>query len=207
MTRAIGRSRTRVGPALAMAFGSLMLSGCGAAAGPASPLVVDPAAEGGAHDASEPSRRLVECLTDTWQLDTADYLSQSASFMRGVGIPLDSLDVLGGQQIVFRADGHFSQATDMTWNASILGHPLSVVAASFGTATWAVEDGTLAITDWDWLVAPASTAAEAAPGVPAPEFPSISVEGLTSDAVECGDTLVLQGAGAPLRAMFVRFPG
>lgn len=194
------------------ALASGMLTGCGGTPSPEAdgdpPGVQEPAPEGGSGEEQEPVDPLAECLEGTWQLDTADYLAQSTEYLRGLGIPLDALDVVGGQQISFTADGSFLQSTDMVWSASLAGIPVSVPSASVGEAAWALDDGALSITDWSWLVAPGETSAsDLPPGMQAPEFPTISLEGLTSGEVECGDVLVLQGDGAPLSGTFVRFDG
>lgn len=190
----------------------VVLTGCGGTPSPDAdgdpPAVQEPAPEEGSGEEQEPVDALAQCLEGTWQLDTADYLAQSTEYLLGLGIPLDALDVVGAQQLGFAADGSFLQSTDMVWSASLAGIPISVPTASVGEATWAIDDGALSITDWSWLVAPGETAAsDLPPGMQAPEFPSISLEGLTSGEVECGDVLVLQTDGAPLAGTFVRFDG
>lgn len=210
MAGAMMRRATRAGAVLAVFFAMAFVSGCGGAGDPEPTSADEPPAADPAPTESEeqePRNVLAECLTGTWQLDTADYLAQSTNYLLGLGVPLDALDVAGTQQLTFAADGYYSQSTDLTWTGSVLGNPISVRDGSLGEAEWAVEDDTLAITEWGWVVAPGQNAAELAPGVPAPSFPAISLEGLTTDGITCGDTLTLQAGGAPLRGVFVRFGG
>lgn len=192
------------GPALAsgVLLGALALAGCGGPA-PSGEPAGEASDEAPVEDPGDP---LADCLAGTWQLDTADYLAQSTAYLEGLGIPLDSLTVEGGQQLTFAADDYFSQSTDLTWTATLMGYTVTVPSESVGEATWSVDDGSLAITDWNWLIDPS----EAAPpsGLPAgaevPDLPSFSLEGLVQADMACGDTITLQGADAPLSGVFVR---
>jgi hypothetical protein len=195
-----------------LALATVVLTGCGGTPTPETegdpPAAQEPAPEEGSGEEQEPVNPLAECLEGTWQLDTADFVAQSTAYLQGLGIPLESLAAEGVQQLTFQDDGYFSQATDLTWSASLAGIPLTVPTGSLGEAEWALDGNSLSITDWTWLVAPGEVdTGELPPGMQAPEFPSISLEGLTSGDVECGDTLVLQGDGAPLSGVFVRFDG
>lgn len=162
--------------------------------------------EGGPSD--EQTDPVADCLMGTWQLDTADYLTQSTAYLQGLEIPLDSLDVEGGQQLVFAEDDYLTQSTDLTWTASLMGYTLTVPSQSVGEGTWIVEDGSLSISGWNWVVDPAD--APPPSGLPAgaevPDLPTFTLEGLVVDDFVCGDTITLQGPEAPLRGVFVRMP-
>jgi hypothetical protein len=190
--------------AAAVAVGAVMvLAGCTPAAGGSSS---QPPRAGDDGSSQEPVDPLAECLAGTWQLDTADFLAQSTAYLQGLGIPLDGLDVEGGQQITFAEDDYFTQSTDLTWTASLMGYTITVPSQSVGEAVWTVDDGGLSVSEWNWLVDPSE--APAPSGLPAgaevPDLPSFSLEDLEGDDLTCGDTITLQGPDAPLSGVFVR---
>lgn len=199
------RTLIAAGALLAAVLTLAACTGSGADADPAPPVEDDTEPS---TSTQEPVDPLAECVAGTWQLDTADYLAQSSAYLIALGIPLDSLDVAGGQQLTFADDGFVTQSTDLTWTGTVMGYTLTVPSQSVGDGAWGIADGTLAITDWNWTVDPAD--APPPSGLPAdteaPELPGFSLEGLVAETFECtADTLILQGPGAPLRGVFLRF--
>lgn len=186
--------------------GTAVLAGCVAQA-PAPAASSAPAAD----DTPAPTPEqdpVAACLVGTWQLDTEDFVAQSQAYMTGLGIPVDTVTVEGGQQLVFAADGFTSQSTDLTWTATLMGQTITVPSEAAGEGAWTVTDGALAVTDWVWQVDPADSPPPT--GLPAgaavPDLGGFLMSGLTVPDVQCDDEiLVLQGTGAPLRGVFVRF--
>ncbi|GAA1931287.1 hypothetical protein GCM10009775_24270 [Microbacterium aoyamense] len=196
-------------PAVVVLSTLVVLTGCGSPTSAPSPTRASPGdAAGGSDGSSVDVDPLSACLEGTWQLDTADFLAQSQEYLVGLGIPLDSLDVEGGQQLVFAADGFTSQSTDLTWTASMMGQTVTIPSESAGEGAWNGADGALTVTDWVWNVDPADAPPPSGlpPEAEVPDLGGFSLDGATVPDVVCDDeTLVLQGADAPLRAVFVRF--
>ncbi len=145
-----------------------------------------------------PSDPQTDCLVGEWTLDTEDYQAQAFAYLSGLGIPLESLTVGGQQVIEFQDRGVMSVRTDLEVNASVFGNPISATSQSSGNGEWSTNGGALTVENWIWGIEPTPTT---------PDQPSVPLFDPTagpSTAVCAGDSVRLQGPGAPLSATFVR---
>lgn len=187
---------------------SLALTGC-SGGDPAEPPPggtepVDPAPvdDGSGEDSgfdSPEAEALARCVEGRWSLDTEAYAIGAAAYMVSLGpVPLESL-TLDGTLLLDITEETIGQSVDLTWNAVLMGIGVTVVDQSSGVGdlTW-FGDG-FDVHDWLWGVEPPVVSADD-PGVPSP---SIADGGFV--LASCTDTsLVLNGDGAPLTAIFFR---
>lgn len=174
----------------------LIVTGCAATSTPSE----DPV-EPGATQEPVTAGDADSCLIGTWELDLPDYVSQAAEYLKSVGIPLESLDASGTQQVSFTRNelsDDITVTTDMDWNASIRGITIGVPVENVGQGEWTAGDGDrIDVANWSWVIE-AEVAPESAPTIPLID-PSTGVTAVCS-----GDTLTLRGDSAPLVGRFVR---
>jgi len=179
-------------PTLAIA---LLLAGC--AADP-------PPEERSGSSGQDPSLGDTPCLLGRWYLDVPDYEAQSAAFMRGLGLPLDSYAMSGTQILDINDEPLINISTDLTIDAVFYGQPVSVAngSAGYGEWTWLSDAQTqLSIADWVWTVDPSGSTDPEAP----PSAPFFDPESDGAINVTCTETtLSLQGVDAPMVGNFTR---
>lgn len=188
---------------------ALLLAGCG---GDGSPEVTGtlPTVTPGATQTPSPSASPTAsassgegigdtaCLEGRWGLDVADYASQSATYVKGLGIPLDNLEMTGTQIVIFRATGDMSISTSLTTDAVVAGVAISGSDQSAGNGEWGWnEDGTLQVDGFTYNVVPT---------VPPAGAPYVQgIDWTQPVTVVCdGDRLELRGSTAPLTGRFTR---
>lgn len=177
-------------PALVFA---LLLAGCAAEPSPSDPA-------GG----QSPALGDTSCLLGRWYLDVPDYEAQSAAYLTGLGIPLESFAMSGTQILDFNDEPLLIISTDLVTDAVVTGQSLRVASgwAGSGEWTWRADAPTqLSIADWGWTVDPGgSDDSEAIPSAP-----FFDPEADAPIDVTCTDTtLSLHGGGAPLVGNFTR---
>jgi hypothetical protein len=190
--------------AVAATMAVVGLAGCGGDGGAQEPAAESPAQESsststtGPTTAAETRDPAADCLVGEWSLDTADYQAQAFSYMGGLGIPIDSLTIGGEQVVEFQDRGVMTVRTDLHIDAVVFGHPVSTTSQSSGSGEWSTDAGGLAVENWIWGIEPAVTSPDQ------PSVPLFDPTGGPSTAECVGDTLRLQGPGAPLAGNFVR---
>ena len=98
-------------PTLAIA---LLLAGC---------AMEPPPEERSGSSGQDPSLGDTPCLLGRWYLDVPDYEAQSAAFMRGLGLPLDSYAMSGTQILDINDEPLITISTDLTIDAVFYGQP------------------------------------------------------------------------------------
>lgn len=182
---------------------NLTVAGCFVAVLTLSACAVDPAPpdEPAAGSSQVPIESEAPCIEGSWRLDLDDYVSQSAVYLKSLGIPLESLDAEGEQVLDIQAgaDPIISERTDIAWSAVLLGNPVEVQSTSVGHGEWGFgeDEDEIEVDNWFW---------EVEAEVPGPDAPNIPVidpsEGVSA---ECsGDMLTLHTPGAPLVGRFIR---
>lgn len=146
------------------------------------------------------------CIVGTWQLDVADYAAQSEAFVLGLGVPIEGFAMTGTGTIQFTADGLVATDIALTSTGTIVAGdvrvPFSTPSAYTGSGDWSDPGDGETIDLANWATVPASDVAvdPAAPEVPAIDYTDIPTVTATCTA----DSLVLQGPGAPLAAVWTR---
>jgi hypothetical protein len=188
---------------------SLLLTGCG---GDGTPEVTGtlPTLTPGASQTPSPSASPTAsassdvgvgdtaCLEGRWGLDVADYGSQSATYIKGLGVPLGGLEMSGTQIVGFRATGDMSISTDLRTDAVVAGVAISASDQSAGSGEWGWnEDSTLQVDEFSYTVEPT---------VPPAGAPYVQgIDWTQPITVVCdGDRLELRGSTAPLTGRFTR---
>lgn len=145
------------------------------------------------------------CLMGQWDLDVANYATQSAEFLAGLGIPIVDFTMTGSQVLSFGDDGSMELATGITAGGTItvpgFTGPVSTTTESIGTGTWSTgADGSLSISDWALIDnAVTSTAPE---GV---DLGGVALGDVSGVTALCDETsLFLQGPDAPLGSYWTR---
>jgi hypothetical protein len=180
-------------PTLAIA---LLLAGCA--------VEPPPGDEPEGSSTQDPESGDTACLLGRWHLDVPDYQAQSAAYLTGLGVPLESFAMSGTQILDINDEPLITISTDLVTDAVVAGQALSVRSAWAGNGewTWNTDAPTqLGIADWAWTVDPGgSDDPETIPS--APFFDPESDAPIT---VTCTDTaLSLQGGDAPLVGNFTR---
>lgn len=146
------------------------------------------------------------CVVGEWQLDVADYGAQSEAYVLGLGLPIEGFAMTGGGTIQFTADGLVATDIDLTITGTIVAGettvPLNQRSSYTATGDWSqpADDSTLDLANWANVPDPAVPTDPAAPPIPAIDYTDVP-----SVTAECsGDTLLLQGPGAPLSALWHR---
>lgn len=168
-------------------------------ADPVDPAPADDGASGDSPFDSPEAEALARCTEGRWSLDTEAYAIGAAAYMVSLGpVPLESL-TLDGTLLLDITEETIGQSVDLTWNAVLMGIGVTVVDQSSGVGDLRWWDDGFDIHDWLWGVEPGEPSADA-PAVPSP---SIADGGFV--LASCTDTsLVLNGDGAPLTAIFFR---
>lgn len=135
-------------------------------------------------------------MSGRWVLDVDDYASQSSAWLKSVGVPLDSLDMGGGQRLDF-TDDFFHVSSDLSVSAVVHGVSVGWTDGSAGGGDLIIDDGGFHIDNFAWNVRP-SLPPGGAPVTPAFDWNQ-------PISVRCqGGVLELRGGGAPLTGRFVR---
>lgn len=188
---------------------TLLLSGCG---GEDTPEVTgtlptltpgptqtpSPSASPTASPSSEVGVGDTTCLEGRWGLDVSHYASQSATYIKGLGVPLGGLSMSGTQIVIFRATGDMSISTDLRTDAVVAGVPINADDQSAGSGEWGWnEDSTLQVDEFSYGVEPT---------VPPAGAPYVQgIDWTQPITVVCaGDRLELRGSTAPLTDRFSR---
>lgn len=173
----------------------LLLAGCSA---PTSDPVDTPA--------DDPDGEVeTPCVVGTWQLDVADYASQSEAYVLGLGIPIEGFTMEGAGTITFTDDGLVATDIALTTTGTIVAGetsvPLDQASTYSGSGDWAVgaTPDTIDLANWANLPGPDAIDDPAAP-VPAIDYTDIPTVGAACSA----DELVLQAPDAPLSARWTR---
>ncbi|CAN5325284.1 hypothetical protein BH11ACT4_BH11ACT4_17760 [soil metagenome] len=148
----------------------------------------------------------VPCHVGTWQLDVADYASQSEAYILGLGLPIESFGMSGVGTISFTQDGLVATEIDLTTTGTIVAGdtrvPLNTRSAYSGSGDWLASTTPDRIDLDNWATLPD-------PDVPmdpsAPPIPAIDYTEIPSVTIVCSEgSLLLQGPEAPLSALWSR---
>lgn len=145
-----------------------------------------------------------ECIQGQWSLDLDDYTAQSFEYV-SAGSPLEELTISGTYTLGFSGD-RIAIGSDLVLSGVVYGFPFSMEDAYSGAGDWWPSGGTASsIEISDWLYhgdAPRSAVGD----MDAPVGPMlIDPESRGPITVDCrGDSLLIQGEGAPLTGKFVR---
>jgi len=194
---------SRVAPLLLLTSAVLggSLVGCSGGGGPP-----EAEAESEGERPDVPSDAESPCVVGEWQLDVSDYSVQAEAYVLGLGIPIENFAMTGSGAIQFAADGLVATDVDLTTTGTIVAGdtrvPLNQRSAYTASGDWsqADDDAALDLANWSNVPDPDVPVDPAAPPIPAIDYTDIP-----SVSVECSaDTLVLQGPGAPLSALWHR---
>lgn len=145
------------------------------------------------------------CLIGQWDLDVANYASQSAAFLTGLGIPIVDFAMSGTQVLDINSNGYLQLATDLTAGGTItvpgFTGPVSTHTSSVSAGDWSTaSDGTLAIENSSLITNSVTT--NAPEGV---ELGGVALTDVTGMTALCDETsLFLQGPDAPLGSYWTR---
>jgi len=146
------------------------------------------------------------CIVGTWQLDVADYASQSEAFVLGLGLPIQDFAMAGAGTITFTADGLVATDIDLTTTGTIVAGdtrvPLNQGSSYSGSGDWSTgsDSDTIDLANWANFPDPDVPVDPAAPPIPAIDYTDIP----TVTAACSENDLVLQGPDAPLSALWHR---
>ena len=195
-----GNRRTAVAAAVTA---GLVLAGCGAREPRAGATVASPTASSVTPSPSEtvpdglpPGPVVDDCLTGRWVLDVADYESRSTAWLEGAGVPLQDLEMTGGQRLDL-TDGFLRVSSDLSTTATVPGREISWTDASAGGGDLELADGTFSVSDFAWQARP-EVPPRGAPSVPPTDWSQPVAWTCTDGALE------LRGEGAPLTTRWVR---
>ncbi|NYF10192.1 hypothetical protein HDC94_001348 [Leifsonia sp. AK011] len=160
----------------------LLLTACAA-----EPSGSDPESEApdpGAVDPAPPPTA-EDCLVgDPWSLNLVDYADQAQSYLMGLGVPVEGLEMNGSQTVQFSSEGQMSVLTDITSTGTIVTPegpiPFSVYSGEGGSGDWDFIGDTLMITSWS-IQSPEQPTAEDPLGleIPVPDYSTIPEIGVT----------------------------
>lgn len=171
----------------------LLLAGCTAGTVEPGDTTDDPTAE-------------TPCIVGTWQLDVADYATQSEAFVLGLGLPIADFGMTGAGTITFTEDGLVATDIDLTTTGTIVAGetsvPLNQRSSYSGSGDWSTgsDADTIDLTNWSNVPDPEVPVDPAAPPILAIDYTDIP----TVTAVCSESDLVLQGPDAPLSALWHR---
>jgi hypothetical protein len=172
----------------------LLLAGCTAPGG--DPIDEEPVQPGGAD---------VPCVVGTWQLDVADYASQSEAFVLGLGLPIVGFAMGGAGTITFTEDGLVATDIALTTTGTIVAGdtsvPLDQLSAYSGSGDWATGSSADTIDLENWANVPDPDV----PVDPDAPVPAIDYTDIPTVSAACSaNELVLRGPDAPLSARWTR---
>ncbi|HNP15024.1 MAG TPA: hypothetical protein PKI99_00990 [Terrimesophilobacter sp.] len=145
------------------------------------------------------------CFVGSWNLDVADYSTQSESYMRGLGLSIEGFAMDGAGTIRFTADGLVATDIDLTTSGTIVAGdtsvPLNSRSGYSATGDWSVGDGaSINLANWSNVPDPGIPVDPGAPQIPAVDYTDIPA--ITANCT--ATTLVLQAPDAPLSARWTR---
>lgn len=145
------------------------------------------------------------CIVGTWQLDVADYATQSESWMTSVNPDLIDLTMTGSAQATFTATT-LTADVDLSTSAIITAGDQPFLtegrSAYTGSGDWEPGDDADTIDFTYWATSPEPGVAGTAESAGLPTVDFFAVPSLT---VSCaGDTLGLTSTGAPMTAHWNR---
>lgn len=156
--------------------------------------------------AVDPPGAQTPCIVGEWELDVADYASQSETYVVGLGIPIEGFAMDGAGTIQFTADGLVATTVDLTTSGTIVAGetrvPFNTPSNYAGSGDWGVgsDDETIDLANWANVLDADVTVDPSAPAIPVIDYTDIPSVGAACTST----TLVLQAPGAPLVARWNR---
>lgn len=145
-----------------------------------------------------------DCVVGSWLLDLEDYSAQALAFMVAQGIPASSLTYAGTYRIEITARDTellFSAGAEITATAVVEGHTISGSESWFGSSgfEWGDEaHDSITLSGWEYN-------GDMTISGDIPEIGVLDPYAAGEISMACsGDTMSLNGPGAPLVGLFVR---
>ena len=179
-----------------LAMTAALLSACAATPPPVSEP--EPAAAAGS----------TPCIVGDWRLDVDDYAAQAEAYLLGLGLPIEDFAMQGEGSIRFTADGLVAADIALTTTGTIVAGDTSVPVeerseyTASGDWSQSDDDTTLDLANWSTVPDPALGGSD---GDGSFAVPTIDYTDMPAVTAECStDTLLLQGPGAPMHALWRR---